>query len=319
MGCVGARTSACEYDFLVLNEMLVTMDRFDLMKSWQAPSIRNGAADPFELSDDLFVTLECKKELAAWANNQLRYRTKEVEWILAKLRIPEKIIYIGPGWESRSKSLSPLERVHDYAIKAQQNLMDILDFIVHVTSNEPTEFSESLDFLFLAHNLNYQISDEYPRYILPLVLPTTQNRYLDVVQTVNDHCAGLLSDAWRNAYGYDGDPDESWKQSVKAVENLLHPIASPNDPSAVYTKMVNQVRQAPQNFVSTYPLKLRPGSEYTDDNRVEEFVSLLDRLTYQPGRHGQDTTQPTIEEARTQVNIAVTICQLLTEDVLKRR
>lgn len=208
-------------------------------------------------------------------------------------------------------------------LSSSENCLDALDFALGFMARdiweddgvlwEADERMDFLDGLFQDAVVNWQVAgSEGDLYLIHRVLPEQQDHY-ERVASPEDRCSELLHDAWRLAYGRQGDADGAWRAAFKAVEVLLHPIVEPANAKATLGGMRKMVSDHPERFSSPFPLGRRSSGE----GNVEQFVKLLDLVAYEPGRHGgTDVAGPTLDAARCMVNLSVSICQMLRDGVL---
>lgn len=118
----------------------------------------------------------------------------------------------------------------------------------------------------------------------------------------NDTARRHLARAWRQAWSLEGNPNESYSESVKAVEASLRPLVAPADEKATLGRMIGQIRANRDN----YAIRLEPRS---GANALDGFLGELETLWQSHRRHGEADTlaDMTIDEARDGVGLAAVI------------
>lgn len=190
-------------------------------------------------------------------------------------------------------------------------LEEAVDFVLFHVSNDEVinEFNKLVKLSFL----NWQASPEKPYRLMKRVLPEVQENYIELTGKVNEDCSTFLKEAWMAAYSSKPDPELAYNSSRRAVENLLRPIATPNNPMSTISTMRRDIKNGMHKgkWVCTIPAD-------SNADAVAKFLQLLEMMPYEERRHGATAKLVTIEGALTQVQLALTICQLLVDKSFKR-
>jgi hypothetical protein len=119
-----------------------------------------------------------------------------------------------------------------------------------------------------------------------------------------------LKEAWRNAYGRDGDPSDAWDHAVKAVEAILLPTIVPKQDQATIGHAVGELANNGDKW-DVGLLFNQSGTPRTPLTApVEALVGMLRLIWPNPDRHtGSDHRTPTPEEARVVVQLATAVVQ----------
>ena len=141
------------------------------------------------------------------------------------------------------------------------------------------------------------------------VPPQEEESYQQAV-AAGDAAAQYLSDAW-DAVWKRAEPSaqEAYLNAVSAIESILAPHVTPDDPRPSLGKMRAALRDKPEKWDTRF------GGEKT----VEVLASLLDELLAAQVRHGgPQHLANTLEEARDAVTIAVAVVGLVRRGFLQR-
>jgi hypothetical protein len=143
--------------------------------------------------------------------------------------------------------------------------------------------------------------------------PTAQAAFDQVIVTPSS-ASIELAEAWGQAYARNCNPGDAWDHAIKAVEAALIPIVVPRKATANLGDVIGQLRGQPH----LWRLGIRGRNR---DHSVEPLVAMLTLLWPDPNRHGSSTPEApaTPEEGRALVNLATTIVQWVSEDLIKRR
>lgn len=189
-------------------------------------------------------------------------------------------------------------------------LEEAVDFVLFNVISDDVIY----DFNKLVHLsfLNWQASPHKPYKLMKRVLPEVQENYVELTGKVNEDCSTFLKEAWVAAYSADPDPEKAYNASRQAVENLLRPIVSPKNTRSTISTMRRDIKSGMERgkWVCTIPAD-------SNDSAVTKFLQLLEMMPYEERRHGATAKLVTIEGARTQVQLALTICQLLVDEAFK--
>lgn len=270
-----------------------------MVEAWIPLGVRLGWQEPVALKDGFFESKPALYAVASWAKSVV-YKSvgNDFEVFFGACEVPLYLDHYGGGY------LDHRERLLQYVESGDRQLLNAIDYLVsHVAS---VSDQQKLNSIAYAHNVNWHFDSDSKR-LMRRVLPATQEHYLQLARSAEQSCSEYLQQAFKNAYGHNGDPSEAWVASRKAVEFLLHPIVIPKDNRATISKMTKAIQAAPHKWVSAIPAD-------TAEQSVLKFVDLLKMMPYEPGHHGQTPGVPTAEQARTQFNLALAVCQIIVDD-----
>ncbi|WP_159054694.1 hypothetical protein [Streptomyces dysideae] len=125
--------------------------------------------------------------------------------------------------------------------------------------------------------------------------------------------ADHLATAWRCVYGRDPDPSKAYGEAIKAVECASQSTIEPNNSKATLGTMIKVLGNSPQKFTTAIPAAVG------DD--ITLVVDMMRRLWQgQTSRHGSQapTRHETQQQAEMSVQLAVTLVQWFTSDLVRR-
>ena len=126
----------------------------------------------------------------------------------------------------------------------------------------------------------------------------------------DDQVAADIHTAWSTAWRRE-EPSaaEAYAAAVKAVEGVLAPIVTPDDPEPSLGKMIPALRDKPEKWDTRFH-----GAE-----TVEALTAMLNEVWRSQHRHGGGAGLPnTLDEARDAVSIAVAVVGLCRRGFLER-
>lgn len=126
----------------------------------------------------------------------------------------------------------------------------------------------------------------------------------------DDQIAADINTAWSAAWRRE-EPSavEAYAAAVKAVEGVLAPIVTPDDPTPSLGKMIPALRDKPEKW----------DTRFRGVETVEALADMLDEVWRSQHRHGGGAELPnTLDEARDAVSIAVAVVGLCRRGFLER-
>ena len=126
----------------------------------------------------------------------------------------------------------------------------------------------------------------------------------------DDQVAADIHTAWSAAWRRE-EPSaaEAYAAAVKAVEGVLAPIVTPDDPKPSLGKMIPALRDKPEKW----------DTRFRSVETVEALADMLDEVWRSQHRHGGGAELPnTLDEARDVVSIAVAVVGLCRRGFLER-
>jgi hypothetical protein len=125
---------------------------------------------------------------------------------------------------------------------------------------------------------------------------------MEEVSSSPDGYANELLEAWACAYGRQPNPSDAWDHAIKAVEEILIPIAIPN----VTKPNLGGVAGELESSSHKWKLTLAPNGKL---NAGETLAAMLRPIWPNPDRHGggQGRRMPSQEEAEAVVHLAINI------------
>ena len=126
----------------------------------------------------------------------------------------------------------------------------------------------------------------------------------------DDQVAADIHTAWSAAWRRE-EPSavEAYAAAVKAVEGVLAPIVTPDDPTPSLGKMIPALRDKPEKW----------DTRFRGVETVEALADMLDEVWRSQHRHGGGAELPnTLDEARDAVSIAVAVVGLCRCGFLER-
>lgn len=292
-------------------------------------SVRRGLRDPLPYSEG--VPEHIRQQAFSWVATQIApsvFTTAELSLLVAHLDV------------SGGVQISMRNRVMEYCDSSDHAFLDVLDYLLHTRTTEShfvdghlisgrgtgpdvavEELSNVLDAgrscwkIGWVENSSGDASYRIVRrqYCLGRrVTEAAEQGYLQA-RGISGKAGDKLTEAWHAAYGRDGNAEQCWKASIAAVEAALQPIIAPKEENARLGKMRKQIRDAPQKWVCVLPVWDDEGL-----SSVEAFLAVLNRITYEDGRHGGDSRVPDMQQARAVLMAAVTVVEWIRDGVFAR-
>ncbi|MCM3509202.1 Uncharacterised protein [Mycobacteroides abscessus subsp. bolletii] len=267
-----------------------------MSEQWIPLGVRLGVQEPVALKNGFLEDEATSHAAREWLVDVIyHFRSDDLEPLIGACGIPT--------YKNSNGVRTNSERVLRYSSTGEIQLLNTLEFLA--AKIHDSFVVSRLNSLCLHYNVNWRF-DFNSRRLARRVLPETQEHYLNLARSVSESCSEYLQQAFTNAYGHNGTPAESWVASRKAVEFLLHPVVSPSNTRATISSMIRDIKSAPHKWVSAIPAN-------DPEQSVLKFVQLLQMMPYEPGHHGQTPGQVSLDQARTQFNLALTVCQMVLD------
>jgi hypothetical protein len=129
-----------------------------------------------------------------------------------------------------------------------------------------------------------------------------------------DVASSELSEAWSNAYAREPDASDAWDHAIKAVEAVLIPVVASMMDKPTLGNVLGQLSGQPHLWKLGIP---GPNDAYN----IEPLVGMLRLIWPNPDRHGNPAKRrmPTLDEARSVVQLAVAIVQWARDGQIVRK
>lgn len=258
--------------------------------NFQPFSVERGVREPFRLVEGV---PEHSKELIDDWIRQTVYGSSEDE---------KRVVMM----MANMLRVKPTKYLQELINRVSMNDDDYLDLLQLLLGSGLTDHG-SLDLIFEQGGSIWRVADSWDR-LEQRVSVEARESYAKALD-VHDRGAAHLSEAWRHAFGLKPDPKDAWHDAVRAVEAVLHPIVSPKDGSAQLTKMLGDIRNAPEGrFIFRTP----------GEPAREAFLNMVSAVPYEEGRHGSDPRTATLETARVVVLQATAVIAAIGEGAIER-
>lgn len=299
-----------------------------MLEAFAPLSVRRGVRDPLPYSEG--VPEHIWQQALAWVTAQIHPHTMgdtDLALMVAHLGMPSD----GQSYLSN--------RVVGYCRSGDDAFLDVLDYLLHTCvtrqafvngqwvssrSDENTSVQVLTDLLAAGRSCwkvgwveessgdaSYRVIRRQYR-LERRVTEAAEQEYLHA-RGIGGKAGDKLTEAWHAAYGHHEDAGQCWKASIAAVEAALQPIVAPKEESARLGKMRKQIRDAPQKWMCALPVWDDEGL-----SSVEAFLTVLNRITYEDGRHGGDVRVPDMKQARAVLMAAVTVVEWTRSGVFAR-
>jgi hypothetical protein len=203
----------------------------------------------------------------------------------------------------------------------QEKLLRAVNAFLKVTKDSQITLAP-LEEILIRGGSAYRVDVE-GRCLVRRVDPSAQALKDQVVTNADPTAGALLQQAWEVCYGLSPSPDATYGLAVKAVEQVICPLASPTNPQPTLFKSRDTLLKDPSVWELAIP---DPAPRKAGDPRpatsAERIIALVDLLcSGHVSRHtGTPDFRPqTQEEAETALTLAITIVQLVTAGSFSRR
>ena len=212
------------------------------------------------------------------------------------------------GWPgSREVHPNPVHVILNATVGDNDMLLNIADYLL-ASDLATADDAARLRAFLLDSRSAWRVDDD--AQALALRVPPQEEESYQQAVAAGDAAAQYLSDAW-DAVWKRAEPSaqEAYLNAVSAIESILAPHVTPDDPRPSLGKMRAALRDKPEKWDTRF------GGEKT----VEVLASLLDELLAAQVRHGgPQHLANTLEEARDAVTIAVAVVGLVRRGFLQR-
>ncbi|CAI9408368.1 hypothetical protein [Nocardioides sp. T2.26MG-1] len=154
------------------------------------------------------------------------------------------------------------------------------------------------------------------------VTPAAREQVEEAVRSTPEPVGQLLTKAWNEAYGVEGDPFDAYMAAFRAAETVLRPVISPNDGDARLGKMIRDYEANPNKWefllTESRPGAKEKGLELLDGR--ETVMQMVRTIAYgQKDRHVFESDENSVTEARAAVHLAVTIAMMCETGAFRRK
>ena len=207
----------------------------------------------------------------------------------------------------REAKPNPLDLIMATTAGDNDMLLNIADYLL-ASDLATADDAARLRAFLLDSRSAWRVDDD--AQALALRVPPEEEESYQQAVAAGDAAAQYLSDSW-DAVWKRAEPSaqEAYLNAVSAIESILAPHVTPDDPRPSLGKMRAALRDKPEKWDTRF------GGEKT----VEVLASLLDELLAAQVRHGgPQHLANTLEEARDSVTIAVAVVALVRRGFLQR-
>lgn len=287
---------------------------------WIPLSIREGKRDFPQLQEE--IPEEHLDQFGNWVFETIHrnFRERENNNIFTRFflrtNVPEYKVPV--RLSTASRTLQGSERFIHHCKQSPFNMAEGIDYILYSLEEyeyDVEEHIEDLNDLFLWANVNWTAQElPYP-HLQRRVLPEVQEKYLHLASALDDTtptAAQCLQKAWINAYGREPNAKEAWENAYLLVEIMLSDVlAHKNISQPSVGKYLGYFRDTKKDKWNIHlPVSVNPRGT-SPHSPTDQLVNLLELITHHYGRHPKDTREPTLKLARSQVNIAMAIAQII--------
>lgn len=274
------------------------------MSQWQPLSVRRGLRPAVALAEG--VPPHLNSLLEYWIEGICGYRSKSGMQEQTMLSIA---VLAGVGVRRSYEKTDLMRQIIAAGFSDENVMLDILDSALEVLRSQ---YSASALSSILEQGGSAWTVRADNRGLERRVDPTTMSAYATATASM-DAASGELQEAWSKAYGRNPDASDAWDHAIKAVESVLVPIVTPNNPKATLGNVLGDLKAVPTKL----SFKLATSSQAITN--IDTIEGMLRLIWPNPDRHGGAsgaTRKPDLDEAQAALQIAITIVQFVRAGVL---
>jgi hypothetical protein len=274
------------------------------MTSWQPLSVRQGQRPASALADGIPEYLHAP--LQYWLEGVCGYRSAQgmQEQLMLQIALRAQIRL----QRAISNPVGTMHNLIGAALQDPEGGLNVLDAVLSLTLGHAVALKQILT----DGGSAWTVANDGKS--LERRVDTATAKSYAAATAPADAASSELGEAWRQAYGRQPNPSDAWDHSIKAVETVLVPIVTPNNPKATLGNVLGEVKASPSKL--KFVLQTSPGQTITNVQTVEAMLRLM---WPNPDRHGGASgtgRTPTLSEAQAVLQIAITIVNWVRAGVL---
>lgn len=267
---------------------------------WQPLSVRRGLRQPAKPAD---VPDVLRYPLRHWLEGAMGYRARLNVDLVHRVAMRVGVTLLPSVYQSAGGQLL------DATFADDDVLLDVLDAVLKETAGRA---APGLRELLELGGSTWTVSADGTE--LQQRVPPTYADAAEAAMTPADQASGELREAWAKVYGRDPDPSDAWDHAIKAVEAVIVPIVVPKKAKATLGDVLGELKANPGGF----GFVLNSSSQTVGP--VETVEAMLRMIWPNPDRHGGAATRaPTLAEAETVVQVALTVVQWCRSGAFAKR
>ncbi len=187
-------------------------------------------------------------------------------------------------------------------------LLDIIDWLLRsgTLDDEADATAQQLEQMLLDGGSAWAVAPDLNGLVQRVSAAETADVHM--AMSSDDQAAAHIAAAWNAAWRREPSPSDAYSAAVKALESVLAPIVTPNDPRPTLGKMIAAMRDKPEKWATRFR-----GVE-----TVGALTEIVDEVWRAQYRHGGGQGDPnTLDEARDAVSLAVTLTAMCRRGFLR--